>query len=994
MKLKNLISEDMKNDKFIEMNKMNDVEFLKIAWNMEIPELKELLQFLEDKHERDTSLYKAVKGQVKALYKNGMNFYKSRIEFVYDIINDKNAGESIPDWAIAETIIRRRLAKLTESYGAIVSLPDNDIKEYAKAAIRDIFIQMPSRSVNLNNWHGYKNYISEFFGEDSYDTAMKELQNEGWLTKGDTRYEWKHMYGPVGTTPKKDHLNEWADMVSSGELDLDNEDPGSYPFFYNIKNYSVSFGEESNTHSSVPKGNFTHKVYIPGRIWTKEKVLSVWEYPDTKAMYNAMLKKLSDEMQKNKLGKIDASWKMDIPMVAINFMGKNWTSIANDASREAKAMGFREIESYLIPIFYWTPDIMKNPSEYKKEKDTQMQQHMRSPFAKKSDVVGDIGSKKRPVDMTATQRHQMKSTSESMNEWADGIKYKGRIYGYPTKNSIAFGYVDGELKSSYETAHRFIGIDTFDDSDLTNNYAGRVFADQKAISFWGYPESKSRLQKIIKDLNNEYPDLNINSSWKIEIASELLSKKYIKYRGGKLHVKNYDAAMYSGKATKSVYIPIDKYDAGLISNAPKSKRKKKSMQLKHMLSPVAKSSDVSPGIGSKKLPAKLTTTQRHQMKSTSENIKEWADEVRYIDNGKQKKLSAIDKDAIPFIYRIESQKTYFAEFGQFHDRIQTIRIYSKKGGSISGRVWVNEKIISLWDYTDTKQQFLDMIDSINKYNDKNIKINSSWKIDIPKVTWDYYEDSMKWLRDDDYEESYFIPVFDWKPNIMKNPSLYYDALNKRKELHTLSPMAKKPDVYTGVGSKKRTSTLSPAQQYQLTHTSENKINEIQTEFGCLMLKLEFPWWKNYVEKYVKEEDIYNNAQQDFGYEFEPHVTILYGFSEAVDVERIKKMLNTLKRPISIKLTKIDIFSTKMFDVVKFDVQSKMLNKLNEIVRQNFEYTETHKDYKPHVTIAYVKPGEGEKYVSNLKMPILTSSSIFMYSYPGGKKETFNVLKNE
>ena len=972
----------------------------------------------------------------------------------------------------AELLIRRRLANMVESYAAIVSLPTNDIKEYAKAAIRDIFIQMPSRSVNLNNWHGYKNYICEFFGENSYDTAMEELQKEGWLTKGDTRYEWLKMYGPVGTVPKlPHHLNEWADSIHSKKYDIYYRTPGSYPFAYDIKKYDIRLGSEAYTHGeSGLTGGQKRDGALQGRVWTKQKILALWEYPDTVSIYKEMIEKLNAKLEQNKLKKIDASWKIDIPFAAINFYdGDLWGNLYAAGEKEKQNKNdWNEVKSYLIPVFDWRPEIMKNPKEYQQKLNVHRKKHMMSPVAKKTDVQSSIGSKKRPVDMTATQRHQMKSTSEGINEWADSIKTDNMKLTYRDAYSYPFSYSIKSFSAFFGTqsmTHSTLPATKLGSKGADGIIQGRIWMQEKIISLWEYPDNKTMFKLMIDKLNEQIEtQLNnkqkIDSSWKIDIpyaAIDFLNRRPT-YA---LNLAAKDRNEVEARNVKSYLIPIYDWSPEIMKNPVEYKKEWDAQHQKHIMSPSAKSGDVVANIGSKKRPADLTAMQRHQMKSASENINEWADEIHYKEGDRKHSLYARDDDALPFIYRISPKKTYFGDFGFNHDSMRVNLPYSKKGGSISGRLWADKKIISLWDYTDTKQEFMDMIDSINKelYDSEGFKIDSSWNIDIPIVESDYYnaKDAVDWLKDK-YNESYLIPIFDWKPNIMKNPSLYQAALDKRKEFHTLSPIAKTSDVYAGVGSKKRASGFSPVQKYQLAHTSENKINEnyipkindivkidgkwfdnnkerkgkiidispnkkrlkisseiypkifsistknvtpikdkineIQTEYGCLMLKLEFPWWRNYVERYVKKEDIYNNAKQEFGYEYEPHVTILYGFSESVDIEKVKKMLHTLKKPISVKLTKIDIFSTKTFDVIKFDVASKALNKLNEIVRQNFEYTETHKDYKPHVTIAYVKPGKGEKYISKLKMPIFTASSTFIYSYAGGRKETFNVLKNE
>ena len=56
-----------------------------------------------------------------------------------------------------------------------------------------------------------------------------------------------------------------------------------------------------------------------------------------------------------------------------------------------------------------------------------------------------------------------------------------------------------------------------------------------------------------------------------------------------------------------------------------------------------------------------------------------------------------------------------------------------------------------------------------------------------------------------------------------------------------------------------------------------KFGQIEdTKIGYLMLYFSFSNWKEFVRNLIKEEDIYDDEENDFGYEDEPHCTILYG----------------------------------------------------------------------------------------------------------------------
>lgn len=70
-------------------------------------------------------------------------------------------------------------------------------------------------------------------------------------------------------------------------------------------------------------------------------------------------------------------------------------------------------------------------------------------------------------------------------------------------------------------------------------------------------------------------------------------------------------------------------------------------------------------------------------------------------------------------------------------------------------------------------------------------------------------------------------------------------------------------------------------------------------------------------------------------------------------------------PVRIRLGKTSIFSAseagKDYDVVKVDVESDDLHRLHEALGE-LEHTDTHKDFRPHVTIGYVAAGKGKRYV--------------------------------
>jgi len=98
---------------------------------------------------------------------------------------------------------------------------------------------------------------------------------------------------------------------------------------------------------------------------------------------------------------------------------------------------------------------------------------------------------------------------------------------------------------------------------------------------------------------------------------------------------------------------------------------------------------------------------------------------------------------------------------------------------------------------------------------------------------------------------------------------------------------------------------------------------------------------------------------DDGREDRIHVTVKYGI-HITDFTELREIFKDVK-PIEVKLGKITLFEADEHDVVKIDVISPELHKLNRIISKNFEVTDTHPKYLPHCTIAYVKKEYGHLF---------------------------------
>lgn len=138
---------------------------------------------------------------------------------------------------------------------------------------------------------------------------------------------------------------------------------------------------------------------------------------------------------------------------------------------------------------------------------------------------------------------------------------------------------------------------------------------------------------------------------------------------------------------------------------------------------------------------------------------------------------------------------------------------------------------------------------------------------------------------------------------------------------------------------------------------------------------------------IPDTELYTEENDDsYGREEEPHVTVRYGLE--TDNPADLKELGSLP-PITVKTGKVSIFETDKYDVVKVDVESDSLTEANKKVGEIAEVPgETFKEYTPHITIAYVKKGEGKKYVgdSSIEGQEITVDTINLSSRDGKMHE--------
>lgn len=111
---------------------------------------------------------------------------------------------------------------------------------------------------------------------------------------------------------------------------------------------------------------------------------------------------------------------------------------------------------------------------------------------------------------------------------------------------------------------------------------------------------------------------------------------------------------------------------------------------------------------------------------------------------------------------------------------------------------------------------------------------------------------------------------------------------------------------------------------------------------------------------VPEHDLYYDPDDgSLGREDEIHVTVKYGL-HTNNPDEIKKIVSGFG-PVTLKLGKMHLFKSSHNDVLVIKIESSDLKELNALISDNLEYTDSHPVYIPHLTIAYLKKGTGDKF---------------------------------
>ena len=609
---------------------------------------------------------------------------------------------------------------------------------------------------------------------------------------------------------------ENADDVWEGRTNLSWEDHEAVPFYYYSNKIYIGNHEELKTHYQLfsamaveiekenPKlgeklSNMSLKEKrdlrrYSGRIWTKSRVISFWDYPES---------------------------------------GDIFKKVINDLNAVSKG-DFRIDDTWRI---YTKDDNLENISDYiggemssqdKEKMEKGIAAHMASPLDKTGSVVSPgFGSKnpnyaeKRAMDwalgvaegksfISESYRARLMELGGVVGESAENVWDGKTFLRWPDYDAIPFYYYNNKMyigdsgnlnthrkvfddmtikigKTNPKLGEKLLDMDWQDKSAL-RKYMGRMWTEAKVMSFWEYPENGDVLKKIINDLNAASNGrFFIDDEWRIEVDGDKL-ENISDYIGKEMSAQEKDA----------------------MEKAPET----------HMVSPMDKTDyEVRPGFGSKN-PSYAEKRAMDWALGVAEG-KSFVSEsyrARLMELGKVNEvfLSGVNDGGDPDFIRVDGVKYdyksayaypfyyYKDEFylggpGTMHldisDEIYKDLLASRNSSTedapnkvgdidyaakLNGRLWTNIKVIAFWDFPENEYYFKRLVNDLNNFANGLFTIDNTWRV-LDKG-------------------NHLVPISEYVGSEL-SPGEKAD-MEKRREMHVASPMDKGSEVAKkGFGSE-------------------------------------------------------------------------------------------------------------------------------------------------------------------------------------------------
>ena len=501
---------------------------------------------------------------------------------------------------------------------------------------------------------------------------------------------------------------------------------------YLVIGVDVSVGEESTTHRSNDlqksdgwKGS--------GRFWLDRKVLSFWEEPKD---YLAVI----EELEK---------------VTGLKIINNDWL-----------------IETFDNDIEYNTIVPIEDYTGTKFDKD-KYELHLLSPV-EKAKKLKELGYK--PKTPSKWQKHMKPFEAmkySTLNEDPNYVKQKSgvSIDWWKNKENIAFSYYENDnleykfFSGKGMTHDRLLDNarkeDNFVDQSHRGRMSGRLFVDEKIITFWKFPKNEEEMRELATDIKREtgidiyenntaFKKMGWKDGWKVETL--------VKARDMEKHLKsgsnNYNDDLQ--------LVPIRSF---LFDGVERSEEELKAPHLMNW-----KEKDEWKKNNNYK--GKSSPWKKHMKPFESFTLNE---NPNYLDiPGKDSITWHQYYDNIVFSYymvdgkyRLFTDKGEKTHFNLLNDNLPDYcngivesedEVDYNGRGRMSGRLFVEEKIITFWRFPKSEEEMKELSTDLKK--ETGIDIYDGWRIEA-LINDEEMENHIKGNKNNNNDELHIIPVKDF-----------------------------------------------------------------------------------------------------------------------------------------------------------------------------------------------------------------------------------------
>lgn len=163
------------------------------------------------------------------------------------------------------------------------------------------------------------------------------------------------------------------------------------------------------------------------------------------------------------------------------------------------------------------------------------------------------------------------------------------------------------------------------------------------------------------------------------------------------------------------------------------------------------------------------------------------------------------------------------------------------------------------------------------------------------------------------------------------------------------------------------------------------LTEGRYDYGCVMARIDEKAARVILDfnyKTIGEHMIYEEAGHEYGREVQPHITLKYGLVGSYSEDDMRQLLKHVT-PFDVRVTGMSVFENEKYDVIKFDVDGRALRELNKLFSA-LPNNDEHPEYHPHMTLAYVHKGMGNKFIKRPKRTARIPVRMIEYSDRGVK----------